>query len=139
MAELTTGRADTPYYFSVELDDSFDRAVERTVAALEAEGFGIITRIDLKQTFAAKLGIEFRPYTILGACNPRLAFEALALEDRIGTMLPCNVIVQQRDAGVEVAAIDPVASMQAVANPALHQQAAVVAAKLARAMDALAV
>ena len=139
MTETATAQRpiDAPYYFAALLDDSFDNAVARTVAALEDEGFGIMARIDLKQTFAAKLGVEFRPYTILGACNPRLALEALSIEDRIGTMLPCNVIVQQRDGKVEVAAVDPVASMQAVANPELHEKAALVAAKLMRVISAL--
>ena len=85
---------------------------------LKAEGFGIITEIDVKKTLRDKIGVEFRNYQILGACNPKLAHEALELEDKIGTMLPCNVVVQERaDGQVEVAAIDPVAPMQAIDNP----------------------
>lgn len=94
------------YYSAKTLSSSFDEAVDRTTAALKAEGFGIITDIDLKKTFKQKLDIEFRQYRILGACNPHLALEALKLEDKVGTMLPCNVIVQELVAGqVEVAAI----------------------------------
>lgn len=129
---------DASYCFIATIAGPFDEAVERVVEALAEEGFGIISRIDVKQTFAAKLGIEFRPYTILGAYNPRLAHEALMLEDKIGTMLPCNVIVQQVDGANEVAAIDPVASMQAVRNPALLQKAGVVAEKLRTVIGKLA-
>ena len=112
------------YYFSKTLPVGFDEAVRRTTEALKQEGFGIITEIDVKQTLKAKIGIDFRNYRILGACNPKLAHEALQLEDKIGTMLPCNVIVQELDSNrTEVAAIDPVASMQAVDNPRLKQAA----------------
>lgn len=107
------------YYFAKTLDLSFDQAVEKTKATLKAHGFGVLTTIDVSQTLREKIGAEFRPYVILGACNPKMAFQALQAEDKIGTMLPCNVIVQQRDSGTEVAAIDPVASMQAVANASL--------------------
>lgn len=119
------------YYFAQTLSASFDDAVARTTAALKEEGFGIITEIDLKETFKRKLDVDFRRYKILGACNPNLAFEALKLEDKVGTMLPCNVIVQELGAGqVEVAAIDPVASMQAIGNPALSEKAQAVRQKL---------
>jgi uncharacterized protein (DUF302 family) len=112
------------YYFSKTLPVCFDEAVRRTTEALKQEGFGIITEIDVKQTLKAKIGIDFRNYPILGACNPKLAHEALQLEDKIGTMLPCNVIVQELGGNrTEVAAIDPVASMQAVDNPRLKQAA----------------
>jgi uncharacterized protein (DUF302 family) len=106
------------YYFSKTLPVGFDEAVQRTVQALKQEGFGIITEIDVKKTFKEKLGVDFRGYRILGACNPKLAYEALQLEDKVGTMLPCNVVVQEigRDL-TEVSAIDPVASMQAIDNP----------------------
>ena len=108
------------YYFNKTLTASFDDVVARTAAALKAEGFGIITEIDVQKTLKDKIGVGFRKYRILGACNPQLAFEALQLEDKVGTMLPCNVVVQERDPGkVEVAAIDPVASMQAIDNPLL--------------------
>jgi uncharacterized protein (DUF302 family) len=126
------------YYFARQLSTSFGDAVARTTAALREEGFGIITSIDVKETFKQKLGAAFRPYTILGACNPKLAFEALQLEDKVGTMLPCNVVVQEVGAGqVEVAAIDPVASMQAIANPELLEKAQAVRQKLQNAISRL--
>lgn len=113
-----------PYYFSRTLPLPFDEAVRRTTEALEREGFGIITEIDVKRTLKAKIGVDFRNYRILGACNPKLAYEALELEDKIGTMLPCNVVVQDVGKGkTEIAAIDPVASMQAVDNILLKQAA----------------
>lgn len=128
-----------PYYIAVTLPVPFDDAIMRTEAALQAEGFGIISRIDIQQTFKSKIDVDFRPYFILGACNPRLAHEALQLEDKVGLMLPCNVIVQQVRAGeVEVAAIDPVASMQAIDNPDLKEAAMVVRDKLSRAIQSLA-
>jgi uncharacterized protein (DUF302 family) len=108
------------YYFSKTLDIPFDEAVEKVKAELKKDGFGVLTDIDVKKTLNEKLGVDFRKYRILGACNPSFAHEALLAEDKIGTMLPCNVIVQELAAGrVEVAAIDPVASMQAVQNPEL--------------------
>ncbi|MDO9429998.1 MAG: DUF302 domain-containing protein [Phenylobacterium sp.] len=106
--------------------------VARTREALARQGFGVLTEIDVAATLKAKIGAEISPYLILGACNPSLAYEALQLEDKVGTMLPCNVVV--RDAGggrTEVAAIDPVASMSAIPNPMLKKQAAIVADKLA--------
>jgi uncharacterized protein (DUF302 family) len=127
------------YYFNTTLPVSFDDAVARTVAALKAEGFGVITEIDVQKTLQGKIGVTFRKYRILGACNPKLAHEALELEDKIGTMLPCNVVVQElADGTVEVAAIDPVASMQAIDNPRLKQAAAQVAEKLKRVIGQLA-
>jgi len=126
------------YYFAQTLSTSFDDAVSRIVAALKEEGFGIITEIDLKETFKRKLDIDFRRYKILGACNPHLALEALKLEDKVGTMLPCNVIVQERGEGqVEVAAIDPVASMQAIGNAALAEKAQAVRQKLQSVIERL--
>lgn len=111
------------YYFSKTLPVGFEEAVRRTTEALKQEGFGIITEIDVKETFKKKLGIDFRNYRILGACNPALAHEALNLEDKVGTMLPCNVVVQEApDDAVEVA-IDRVASMLAIDNPLLKQAA----------------
>jgi uncharacterized protein (DUF302 family) len=105
------------YYFNKTLETSFDEAVERVKAELKKEGFGILTDIDVKKTLGEKLGVDFRPYRILGACNPSYAYKALTAEDKIGTMLPCNVIVQEHAPGqVEVAAIDPLASMAAVQN-----------------------
>ena len=127
------------YYFSTTLTASFADAVARTVDALKAEGFGVITEIDVQKTLQEKIGVTFRKYRILGACNPKLAHEALELEDKIGTMLPCNVVVQElADGTVEVAAIDPVASMQAVDNPRLKDAAAEVAQKLKRAIGNIA-
>jgi len=112
------------YYFAKTLSCGFDEAVRRAVDGLKRAGFGIITEIDVKETFKKKLGTEFRDYRILGACNPHMAHQALAIEDKIGTMLPCNVIVQDLGGGrTEVAAIDPVASMQAIDNPLLEAPA----------------
>ncbi|MEG8219064.1 DUF302 domain-containing protein [Sphingomonas sp. HH69] len=126
------------YYISARLKVPFDDAIARAEAALKTEGFGVISRIDIQQTLKSKIDVDFRPYTILGACNPTLAHEALQLEDKVGLMLPCNVIVQQSgSAEVEVAAIDPVASMQAISNPELVKAAEVVRAKRARAIDRL--
>jgi uncharacterized protein (DUF302 family) len=105
------------YYFNKTLALPFDAAVERVKAELMKEGFGVLTEIDVKKTLHDKLGVYFRPYRILGACNPPFAYKALLAEDKIGTMLPCNVIVQELAPGkVEVAAIDPLASMAAVKN-----------------------
>ena len=120
------------YYFARTLTGSFDEVVARTREALARQGFGVLTEIDVAATLKAKIGAEISPYLILGACNPSLAYEALQLEDKVGTMLPCNVVV--RDAGggrTEVAAIDPVASMSAIPNPMLKKQATIVADKLA--------
>ena len=126
------------YYFSKVLQSDFDTAIERTTEALKQQGFGIITEIDVKETFRKKLDIDFQKYRILGACNPKLAHEALRLEDKIGTMLPCNVVVQEVAPGrIEIAAIDPVASMQAVDNPKLRQAAEQVQALLKKAIAAL--
>jgi len=126
------------YYFGKTLSGSFDDAVARTTEALKAEGFGIITEIDVRKTLQEKIGVVVRNYRILGACNPKLAFEALELEDKIGTMLPCNVVVQEREGHqIEVAAIDPVASMQAVDNPKLIEAAQQVSDSLKRVIDGL--
>lgn len=112
------------YYFSKTLPIAFEDAIERSTDALKRAGFGIITEIDVKDTLKKKINVDFRNYRILGACNPALAYEALQIEDKVGTMLPCNVVVQEVDAGkTEVAAIDPVASMQAIDNPRLRQAA----------------
>ncbi len=126
------------YYFGKTLPVAFDDAVIRTIDALKTEGFGVLTEIDVRETLKKKIGVEFPNYRILGACNPALAYEALSLENKVGTMLPCNVVV--RDAGngqTEVAAIDPVASMQAIDNPALKRAAEQVRAKLERVVAAL--
>jgi uncharacterized protein (DUF302 family) len=124
------------YYFSKTVNLSFDDAIEKVMAELKKEGFGVLTDIDVKQTLKKKLDVDFKKYRILGACNPPFAYKALQVEDKIGTMLPCNVIVQEIDEGqVEVAAIDPVASMQAVANPALKDVAEEVQGKLKRVIE----
>ncbi len=108
------------YHFSKIVDMSFDKAVAATTEALKNHGFGVLTQIDVKDTLHKKLGVDFRPYLILGACNPKMAHQALIAEDKIGTMLPCNVVVQQRDDNrIEVSAVDPVASMSAIKNPRL--------------------
>jgi uncharacterized protein (DUF302 family) len=126
------------YYFSKMLPVSFDEAVRRTTEALKSEGFGVLTEIDVKQTLKAKIDVDFHNYRILGACNPKLAYEALQLEDKIGTMLPCNVVVQEVASNqTEIAAVDPVASMQAIDNPRLKQAAERVRGLLQRAIEAL--
>lgn len=126
------------YYIATQLQMPFDDAIARTEAALKEEGFGIISRIDIQEALKTKIGVDFRPYTILGACNPALAHEALKLEDKVGTMLPCNVVVQAREDGSsEVAAIDPVASMQAIENPQLVEAAAEVRRRLSRVIQSL--
>lgn len=108
------------YYFSKVLDMPVEQAVQRVTEALATKGFGILTTIDIAATLKRKLDVDFRPYVILGACNPPFAFKALTSEDKIGTMLPCNVIVQEVGSGKsEVAAVDPAASMQAIENPEL--------------------
>ena len=126
------------YYKAATLRAPFDEAIERTEAALKEEGFGVISRIDIQEALKNKIGVDFRPYTILGACNPSLAYEALQIEDKVGTMLPCNVVVQATSGGeIEVAAIDPVASMQAIDNPKLVEAAREVQGRLFRVIDRL--
>jgi uncharacterized protein (DUF302 family) len=126
------------YYFGKTLSIAFDEALARTIDSLKNEGFGVLTEIDVRETLKRKLGVEFPNYRILGACNPALAYEALNLENKVGTMLPCNVVVRDDGNGqTEVAAIDPVASMQAIDNPALKRAAEQVRAKLERVVAAL--
>ncbi|WP_305096950.1 DUF302 domain-containing protein [Croceibacterium aestuarii] len=126
------------YYYSKVIDGPLESALGRVRSALGAEGFGIINEIDMAKTLKEKIGVDFRPYRILGACNPTLAYEALQLEDKVGTMLPCNVIVQQMPSGeIEVAAIDPVASMSAIKNDGLKKAAERVGQKLCAAIDNL--
>ena len=126
------------YYIAAKIAAGFDETIARVEEALKAEGFGVLTRIDVRETLKAKIGADFRPYTILGACNPALAHEALQLEDKVGTMLPCNVVVQSwGDNETEVAAIDPVASMQAIDIADLKKAAAEVRERLARVIGAL--
>jgi len=126
------------YYFAKTLAADFETAVLRITAALKQAGFGIITEINVKETFKQKLGIDYRNYRILGACNPTLAHEALEIEDKVGTMLPCNVVVQEIAPGkVEVAAIDPLASMQAIDNARLRVAAGQVQAQLKQIIERL--
>ena len=126
------------YYLSKTLSAGFDETVRLTTEALKREGFGIITDIDVRDTLKKKIDVDFRSYRILGACNPSLAHEALQIEDKVGTMLPCNVIVQDKGKGLtEVAAIDPVASMQAIDNPRLKQAAEHVRARLKTVIESL--
>ncbi len=121
------------YYFTKTIHMPFDEAITRVTEALKQEGFGVLTEIDVKATMKKKLDVDFRPYRILGACNPPFAHQALLAEDKIGTMLPCNVIVQEHAPGVvEVSAVDPVASMAAVQNESLAAVAGEVRARLQR-------
>ncbi len=126
------------YHFSKKLNLSFDDAIEKTTAVLKEEGFGVLTEIDIKDTLKKKLDVDFRNYRILGACNPPNAYKALQAEGHIGLMLPCNVIVQQHDSGeVEVSAVDPVASMQAIENAELGDVAKEVQDMLKRVIEKL--
>ncbi len=126
------------YYFSKTVTLSFEDAIEKVMAELKKEGFGVLTDIDVRETLKKKLNVDFKKYRILGACNPPFAYKALQVEDKIGTMLPCNVIVQEIEGGrVEVAAIDPIASMQSVANPALKDVADQVQAKLKKVIESI--
>lgn len=124
------------YYFTKVTPLGYEAALVRVQEELKKEGFGIITEIDVKETLKKKLNVDFRKYKILGACNPSFAHQALQIESRIGTMLPCNVIVQEREDGrTEVSAINPLESMKAVANPQLEQVGSQVAAKLKALVD----
>ena len=126
------------YYFSKILSVSFDEAISKVTEELKKEGFGILTEIDVKETLRKKMNVDFKKYRILGACNPPFAYQALQTEDKIGTMLPCNVVVQEIAEGkVEIAAVDPLASMQAIENPKLKNIAEQVRAKLKRIIDNL--
>jgi uncharacterized protein (DUF302 family) len=127
-----------PYSFNKILNMLFDDAIKRVTDELKKDGFGILTDIDVQQTLKKKLDVDFRKYRILGACNPPFAYKALQLESRIGAMLPCNVIVQEIEPGkVEVSAIDPIASMQAIENPKLGDVAAQVQALLKKVVERL--
>ncbi|HEY9641448.1 MAG TPA: DUF302 domain-containing protein [Coleofasciculaceae cyanobacterium] len=125
------------YYFSKVLHLSFDETVTKVVEDLKEQGFGVLTEIDVQASIKKKLDIDMPKYLILGACNPSFAYQALQLEDKIGTMLPCNVIVQQQPEGVEVSAVDPVASMQAIGNPQLETIANQVREKLQAVIEHL--
>ena len=126
------------YYFSKVLANTdMEKAQERITAALKEEGFGVLTEIDMSATLHKKLGVEIPAYKILGACNPQYAYKAVQAEDKIGLMLPCNVILQQKGQDVEVSAIDPIASMQAIENDALGETATAVREKLQRVIEGL--
>lgn len=123
------------YYFNRKIDAGFDEAILRVTESLKKQGFGILTEIDVKSTLKKKLDVEFRNYRILGACNPPFAYNALQAEDKIGTMLPCNVIVQESTVGeVEIAAVDPLASMKAINNLSLREIAGTIGRKLQQAV-----
>jgi len=126
------------YYFNKTLHEDFEKVIDRVTEELKKEGFGILTEIDVKETLKKKLDVDFKKYRILGACNPPYAHKALKAEDKIGTMLPCNVIVQEIDDGhVEVAAVNPMASMQAVDNIELSEIAQEITAKLENVIEKL--
>lgn len=119
------------YYFNKKVNGDFEETIKKVTENLGREGFGVLTEIDMKATLKKKLGVDFHNYKILGACNPPYAYKALLAEDKIGTMLPCNVVVQEREPGlIEVSAIDPIASMQAVTNKDLQPIAREISAKL---------
>jgi uncharacterized protein (DUF302 family) len=126
------------YTFNTRLSTSFDDAVEKVREELSKEGFGVLTEIDVQATLKKKLDVDFKKYMILGACNPPFAYKALQAEDKIGAMLPCNVVVIEQGSGdIEIAAVDPVASMQAVSNPGLEPVAQEVRSKLQTVIDRL--
>jgi Uncharacterized conserved protein len=126
------------YYFSKTLTGSFENAIQKVTEALKAEGFGILTEIDIKATLKKKLDVDFYNYKILGACNPPFAYKALLAEDKIGTMLPCNIIIQERVTGqVEISAVDPVASMKAIENKELGDIASEIRARLQKVIKEL--
>lgn len=123
------------YYFAKIVNLPFEEAVARVTSELKAEGFGVLTEIDVRAVLKKKLDIEVHDYRILGACNPQLAYRALQMDDKIGTMLPCNVIVQETERGIEVAAVDPIASMSAVDDPGLAEIAESAQQALKRVID----
>jgi uncharacterized protein (DUF302 family) len=126
------------YYFSAKINASFDEAVARTIEALKTEGFGVISEINMHDKLKEKLNVDFKRYKILGACNPPLAYEAMMAEDKIGTMLPCNILVIEQAPGeIEVAAVNPIASMMAIENPGLAGTAGLVTGKLQKVIELL--
>lgn len=137
VSNLKQSERTMTYHFSKNIEASFDQAIARTTDALAAKGFGVLTTIDVQATLKKKIGVDFRPYVILGACNPQFAYKALQSEDKIGTMLPCNVVVQEhQDGRIEISAVDPVASMSAVKNPSLEPIAGEVRELLRQAVAA---
>jgi uncharacterized protein (DUF302 family) len=136
--EFTLKTKDMNYYFSKIVDTNFDDTIDKVTEELKKEGFGVLTEIDVKATFKKKLDLDFRKYRILGACNPHFAHEAILAEPNIGTMLPCNVIVQELENGkVEVSAVNPVASMMAIKNDKLGPVAEQVRDNLKKVIDSL--
>ena len=126
------------YYFNKTVDMTFDEAINKVTEELKKEGFGVLTEIDVTAALKKKINVDFRKYRILGACNPSFAYKALLAEDKIGTMLPCNVIVQEKEDGnIEVAAVNPVASMQAIKNENLGEIATAVQSKLKEVIENL--
>jgi uncharacterized protein (DUF302 family) len=126
------------YYFSAKINASFDEAVARTIEALKTEGFGVISEINMHDKLKEKLNVDFKRYKILGACNPPLAYEAMMAEDKIGTMLPCNILVIEQAPGeIEVAAVNPIASMMAIENSGLAGTAGLVTGKLQKVIELL--
>ena len=125
------------YYYSRKIKLPFEKAIDVVTKALKEEGFGVLTQIDVKATLKKKLDVDFRNYIILGACNPPFAYKALQAEDKVGAMLPCNVVIQESETGVEIAAVDPVASMQAIDNSQLVEIANEIQQRLHRVVDSL--
>jgi uncharacterized protein (DUF302 family) len=140
-AAVVTARKENEamsYYFTKITSFGYEQALMKVQEELKKDGFGVITEIDVRETLKKKLNVDFRRYKILGACNPSFAYEALQVESRIGTMLPCNVIVQELEDGrTEVSAINPIESMKSVANPQLEHIGRQVAAKLKALVDRL--
>jgi uncharacterized protein (DUF302 family) len=138
MKDNETGCRPMDYYITRMVSGGFDEVRERAIAALKDEGFGVLTEINVKDTLKTKIGVDFRPYTILGACNPKLAHRALSAEDKVGVLLPCNVVVQERGAaGVEVSAMDPSAAMSMIDNAEVSAVASEVREKLDRVLKAI--
>jgi uncharacterized protein (DUF302 family) len=126
------------YYFSKTLNGDFNTVTEKVTNSLKKEGFGVLTEIDVKETLKKKLDVNFKKYKILGACNPPFAYKALQVEDKIGAMLPCNItVIEQEEGKIEVSAVDPAASMQAIQNPSLVAIANEVRDKLKKVIDSL--
>ncbi len=126
------------YYFSTRVNGKFQDVIDKVTGALKEEGFGVLTEIDVKATLKKKLDVDFRPYTILGACNPPFAYKALQAEPKIGTMLPCNVVVEEVEPNVcEITAVDPIASMTAIQNPQLEEIASQIRDKLKGVIESL--
>ena len=125
------------YYISKQTTLGFDEAIEKVTEELKKEGFGVITTIDVKNTLKQKLDVDFRPYTILGACNPQYAHKAISLDDKIGTLLPCNFMVQQRDQGAEISAMDPKVAMSQMVGPEFDEIIRTIAEKVRRVVASL--